>query len=361
MAPASQNTKFIDIFHSFFEGFNLARTKSLYLIVQALAAVSSINLVRVAAGMKTNVSQQSNYRRIQHFIHEIRFDQASLAMFLLRLAGLKPPYTLVLDRTNWEFGKAKINFLMLSALGDGWCIPLMWKLLPADGNSSQQDRIDLLSRFLNAIGKGKIYNLLADREFIGEQWMEYLIEHEIPFDIRIRENMKVKYKNRYTMVKSLFRQLPIGKTQTIRRLVALGTNRVYLQGQRIINSKTNRSEYLIVCTYCQPASSIRRYAERWYIENMFKDLKSNGFQLRCTHLTVLDRLETLMGILAIAYTWMIRIGKWVKKKTPKLFLKKKHKRPGKSIFRAGLEEFIHSIYTFNTRRMTIWLKFLSCT
>jgi hypothetical protein len=120
MAPVTQDTKFIDIFHSFFVGFNLARTKTLYLIVQALAAVSSINLIRVAAGMKTNVSQQSNYRRLQHFIHEIRFDQPGLAAFLLRLAGLKPPYTLVLDRANWEFGKAKINFLMLSVLADRW-------------------------------------------------------------------------------------------------------------------------------------------------------------------------------------------------------------------------------------------------
>lgn len=361
MAPITQDTKFIDIFHSFFEGFNLARTKSLYLIVQALAAVSSINLVRVAAGMKTHVSKESNYRRLQHFIHEIRFDQRSLAAFLLRLAGLKPPYTLVLDRTNWEFGKAKINFLMLSALGDGWCIPVMWKLLPADGNSGQQDRIDLMNQFLTLVGKGKIFNLLADREFIGKDWIDYLIEHEIPFDIRIRENMKVKYKNRITMVKRLFSRMPIGKIQTIRRMVMMGSNRVYLQGERIINSKTNRSEYLIVCTYCQPAGSIRRYAERWYIENMFKDLKSNGFQLKCTHITALDRLDTLMGILAIAYTWMIRIGKWVKKKKPKLFKPKKHKRPGKSIFRAGLEEFIHSIYTANTRRRMIWMKFLSCT
>jgi hypothetical protein len=89
-----------------------------------------------------------------------------------------------------------------------------------------------------------------------------------------------------------------------------------------------------------------------------------GFNLARTKslYLIVQALAAVSSInLTIAYTWMIRIGKWVKKKTPKLFLKKKHKRPGKSIFRAGLEEFIHSIYTINTRRMTIWLKFLSCT
>lgn len=59
--------------------------------------------------------------------------------------------------------------------------------------------------------------------------------------------------------------------------------------------------------------SIKRYAERWYIENMFMDMKSNGLQLECTHLTRLERLDTLMSIMAIAYAWMIRIGLWVKK------------------------------------------------
>lgn len=173
--------------------------------------------------------------------------------------------------------------------------------------------------------------------------------------------MKDLYKNREVMLKRLFNRLPLGNVVTIRRMVTMGSNQVYLQGQRIIISKTQRSENLVVCTYCEPPNSIKRYGERWYIENMFKDLKSNGFQLKCTHVTSLDRLDTLMGKLAIPYAWMIRIGLCVKKRIPKLFIKKKHKRPGKSIFRAGLEEFIHSIYTVNSRSKRIWLKFLSYT
>lgn len=58
---------------------------------------------------------------------------------------------------------------MLSVLGQGWCISVMWKLLSADGNGSQEDRIDLQSRFYSMVGKGKIYNLLADRDFIGKR------------------------------------------------------------------------------------------------------------------------------------------------------------------------------------------------
>jgi len=361
MAFAHEDREFIDIFRRFFTSFHGARLKTLLLIVQAMASVGSINLVKVAAGLKTDVSTSSNYRRIQHFIYEIRFTPESLIPFLLKLAGIEAPFTLILDRTNWEFGKAKINFLMLSVYGDGWSIPILWKLLPKKGNSNEQERIELLDCFFSIFGKGKIYDLLADREFIGDKWMNYLIDHEIPFDIRVRENMFVQYKGIRMRVTKLFKGIEVGKAMTIRGMVTLGTNKVYLQGQRIVNTKTNKLEWLIVSTYHQPSGSILRYGQRWYIENMFKDMKSNGFQLRCTHITDLERLSTLMGLLAIAYTWMIKIGMWVKKAKPKMFKNIRHGRPAKSIFRAGLEEFANAIYTLSLIRLKIHYNFLSCT
>jgi len=266
-----------------------------------------------------------------------------------------------MDRTNWEFGKAKINFLVLSAVSNGWCIPLLWSILPKAGNSNEDERIQLMDRFLSRFGEGVIYNLLADREFIGDRWIRYLIDHAIPFDIRIRSNMNVVNKGRIMRVSHLFRKGCMDKPMTIHHQVTLGTNQVYLQGQSIINTKTNRKEWLIVCTYCNPGRSIKRYGERWYIENMFKDMKSNGFQLECTHITKPERLDTLMGILAIAYTWMIRIGMWVKKVRPNVFYRKKHGRPAKSIFRAGIEEFMHTVHTMNFTLIRKWLKILSCT
>jgi len=361
MAIRTQNTEFIDIFRVFFTGFHGARIKTLLLLVQALASVGSINLVRLAAGLKTEVDPESNYRRIQRFIHEIKFSSESLVPFLLKLVGITAPYTLILDRTNWQFGKAKINFLMLSVYGSGWSIPILWSLLPKKGNSTEEERIELLNRFLSIFGKGKVFNLLADREFVGDTWIKFLIDHEIPFDIRIRENMFVECQGKRRRVSNLFKGLPIGQSLTIRSMVTLGNNKVYLQGQRIINSKTQRKEYLIVSTYCKPSESITRYGERWYIENMFKDMKSNGFQLESTHVTDPDRLSTLMSIISIAYAWMIRIGMWVKKTKPRIFKRKKHGRPAKSIFRAGMEEMVHTIYTMNLVKVKMYFNFLSCT
>jgi len=218
-----------------------------------------------------------------------------------------------------------------------------------------------LTRIIQEVQPDKIYNLVADREFIGDTWMTYLNNHRIPYDIRLRKNLKVWYRGKLIHVFKLFRRVPFGQTRTIQTSVILGNTELYLQGCRIINSKTNKPEFLIIATYCDPSESTMRYAERWYIENMFKDMKSIGFQLECTHVTKLDRLDTLIGILAIAYTWMIKIGIWVRKIKPERFAKKKHGRPAKSIFRGGLDEFINALFSMDTIRVRRYVKFLSCT
>lgn len=262
MATITQDTKFIDIFRSVFKDFHGARLKFLFLLIQAVSSAGTINLVKVAAALRTKVDASSNYRRIQRFIHNVRLPFHLLAPFLLRLVGLQAPYNLILDRTNWKFGKVEINFLMLSVCGSGWSIPLMWELLPKAGNSSEQERIQLFSQFLEIFGKRKIHNLTADREFIGNDWFDFLITCRIPFDIRLRENMLVLFKGRWRTVRSIFKNTPLYQIKTIDEPVLIGRNYVYLQGQCIINSKTHQKEFLIVATYIDPKNSIKRYAER---------------------------------------------------------------------------------------------------
>lgn len=83
-----------------------------------------------------------------------------------------------------------------------------------------------------------------------------------------------------------------------------------------------RIQRIIICTYCHQGLSIKGNDVRWYIEIMFKDMKSNEFQLEYTQLTRLEKLDTLMSILAITYTWVIRINMWVKKVKPQIFKKR---------------------------------------
>lgn len=59
----------------------------------------------------------------------------------------------------------------------------------ARDNSNTEQRKELLGRFVTEIGADKIDCLLADREFIGEDWFQYLIQTGINFVVRIKSNM----------------------------------------------------------------------------------------------------------------------------------------------------------------------------
>lgn len=76
--------------------------------------------------------------------------------------------------------------LSIEHLGIG--IPIFWTILKKGGTSSTKDRTQMLAKVIKAIGRDKIRVLLADREFVGELWFRFLIEQEIPFIIRIKQN-----------------------------------------------------------------------------------------------------------------------------------------------------------------------------
>lgn len=90
-------------------------------------------------------------------------------------------YVLLLDRTNWKRGKTHINILVLSIEHLRIGIPVFWTVLKKGGTPSTKDRIKILKRVIKAIGPEKIRVLLADREFIEEEWFRFLIEQGIPF------------------------------------------------------------------------------------------------------------------------------------------------------------------------------------
>ena len=100
---------------------------------------------------------------------------------LLPFAG---PYSLTLDRTNWKFGQTNINILVLGVIYKGMSLPLLWTFLGNKrGNSDQNERIALMNRYIDLFGVHTIDFLTADREFIGQDWWQFLIDYKIRFFI----------------------------------------------------------------------------------------------------------------------------------------------------------------------------------
>ena len=68
----------------------------------------------------------------------------------------------------------------------------MWSHMGHGGNSSTEQRIELMKRYVDEFGVESIQSLLADREFGGDDWFTYLVKNMIPFAIRLRKDMHIE-------------------------------------------------------------------------------------------------------------------------------------------------------------------------
>jgi hypothetical protein len=81
--------------------------------------------------------------------------------------------------------------------------------------------------------------------------------------------------------------------------------------------------------------ALKMYSNRWSIECLFASLKTRGFNFENTHLVHLNRIETLLALLAITFTLCHVLG--IRRNEIEPIKIKKHKRKSKSLFRHGLD------------------------
>lgn len=313
--------------------WNKARLNCLVQILQALFCVRTVNLVQIAEACHTSVKEESTYRRLQRFFKGFSFDMSFIVVFVFNLFRMDGKFILIMDRTNWKWGKRHINILMLSVEHYGIGIPIFWSIVDGAGNSSTKERTALLKRVLQKFGSNRIEALLADREFIGEPWFRFLIEENVPFVIRVKQNFMVGgLRMGYSIpIRELLKKFDNTKI-LLNHSVILWGHALYASVEYARSAK----EPMIVVSNQPFVNAIKTYRKRWGIETLFGCLKSRGFRMEDTHMTHPDKIEKLVFILALAFCWAYKTGE-MKSRQMKVAVKT-HGRKAKSIFRIGLSE-----------------------
>ncbi len=144
----------------------------------------------------------------------------------------------------------------------------------------------------------------ADREFVGDRWLEFLNENNIRYYIRIRNNFKIHSYQKQKEIKAfwLLNNFKVGEFYHYPKIVSLHGQKCYLSGSKIFN-RDGKMEFLILVSFNKPEQAIVYYRQRWQIETLFRGLKSSGFNIEDTHVTGLDRLEKLFLLTIIAFVW----------------------------------------------------------
>lgn len=150
---------------------NLSRKKFIGLFILALIKSRNVQFCEVAQHLNDEAKLSSNEVRIQDFFREVDIDYFCAALLLLQLLPPKKKLRLCIDRTEWDFGSCQTNILMVVVGCGDYQLPLYWELLDnKSGNSSTQDRKDIVKLCVDLIGKKRIGYIVGDREFIGHSW-----------------------------------------------------------------------------------------------------------------------------------------------------------------------------------------------
>ena len=341
-----------------FEGHS-QRLSMLSKLLIALLKLGTVSYSKLCIAINPEVKKGSNFKRIQRFMKEFSFCRSSYINFAWRLFANSDGWVaLSVDRTNWKFGKQNINVLLIGISYRGTAVPLIWKMLDKRGNSSQTERIELMDALLNILSieqKNKIRCILADREFIGLEWITYLKKLPFTFFIRIRNNTLIRKAGKHKEVhaKTLFK---CSHFRALRKKRIFFGHQLYIGGQKI-----GDKEWLIIISDIPVKHAKTYYGERWGIEVFFGACKKRGFNFEDTHVTKLNRIANIVFLVAIAFCWALKTGEYLLDNGHQIPIKILKKRRAKlfSIFRIGFDRLKELLLNFLS--VINEMRILSCT
>lgn len=291
--------------------------------------------------MDSNNQVESDIRKIQRFFCKAYINYHFFSIMLYQMLGIRGKVTIIIDRSNWDYGKSHINILVAAALyrcpGSSQCsaIPIVWEVFNKNGNSNICERKMLMHRLIDIIGKENIAVVLADREFIGHGWIQFLHEQDMPFIIRVRKNMYVEYAGKRVKASDLFPSIKYKEKREFN--VILDDIPV-----RLVATKSIEGELVIVIASMNITDDpLSQYRLRWLIELFFKSIKSRGFNLEETHMTDPEKIKKLFALVALATLIAVQAG-IIRNHFKKISIKN-HGRPTYSLFTYGLD-FIRSLF-----------------
>jgi len=240
------------------------RTDALRRLAEVLLAVLQAESTlhrKIALHLPRAATLESKTRTVARVFHDAQLTPQDVCDVLLPLLP-DGKLTLIMDRTTWHYGQTPLNILVLGVLLGGAVIPLVWSILPHQGNSCTAARILLVARLLKVMPARRWAVLIADREFVGREWCSFLRWKRIRQCIRIRENTRIEDE----LVRDLFTTLQPGQVRTL-----FERTWVYGGWMHVVITLSPAGDRVIVASDLPVLDVLRTYRLRWAIERSQPD------------------------------------------------------------------------------------------
>lgn len=152
---------------------------------------------------------------------------------------------------------------------------------------------------MGGAGQGRL--LLAAREFIGLEWLNFLDENSVAFAIRVKAGMNTDTEDgRNLSLRSL-----LAKCRGARKFRATFPRQGEVAALTLsfAAKRVKGGELLIVASNVTDQNTLNAYRRRWSIECLFGDAKTRGLNLEDTRLQIAAKLSLLLATAALAAAW----------------------------------------------------------
>src|SRR5271165_4967970 len=282
---------------------------NLILLMLVLYEGRSVHLTRIASKLPSSARKLSTVERLRRFLSNgaIKVEEvyAPVAQELLRRAAVSGKIRLVIDSSKIGFG---YQMLMVTLCYRRRTLPLVWTWIPhKKGHSQTKTQIALLGEVKAWLDDSAQVVLLGDSEFGHTLLLEELDFWGWQYVLRQSGHNLVwlKGEDGWRRLDSL--AVRGGKVGWYPHSV-LTRDSAYPSHLVVLWKSTFTTPWLLATNLKCAVAALHLYSRRMWIEEMFGDMKDNGFDFEATHLRAADRLNRLTLALCLLFVWFIALG-----------------------------------------------------
>jgi hypothetical protein len=313
----------------------ITRRRNLAWLLAGIFQSKSVHLSKVASKIPGAAMLVSITRRLDRFLESPNFRvrdwyEPIVKELLAQRAGQE--YRLIVDGSKVGFGH---QFLVITLAYRRRAIPLVWMWVRSSrGHSTSGRQLALLNYIHQLLPVDAHVLVLGDSEFGAVEVLKQLDQWHWKYVLRqkgshlVRENDQSPWIALGSLLTQAGQSLWLGQRQ-LTQLHAYSVN-------VLAHWKIGEPEpWLLATNLPSLREALNAYERRMWIEEMFGDLKNNGFDLESTHLRSVFKLHRLTFAVVLLFIELVASGSKTIKNGMRRLVDRSDRRD-LSIFRIGL-------------------------
>jgi hypothetical protein len=313
------------------------RLNNLTWLIIGIHQSRSVCLSRIASHIPGRAKLLSLVQRISRFVANpsvnVREWYEPIARnWLAMQAGHLQQVRLIVDGTKVGFAH---QLLMVGLEYRKRSIPIAWTWVKqVRGHSTPQTQLALLEYVRSLLPRGIAVLLVGDCEFGAVEVLQQLERWHWDYVMRQKGRThicppdKAEWRDFGSWVEKPGRSVWLVKGYL--------TQSKIFQVNLLIHWKVGETEpWCLATNLPDQKMTLCAYAHRMWIEEMFGDMKSHGFDLESTMLRQAERLSRLTLAVALLYVWSISIGTKTIRNSQRVLVDRRDRRD-LSVFQIGL-------------------------